>query len=169
MTSTVMFRGKLGAGLSGYASYSLRSKTYLKDSSQFDDHFVFEFSPTKFDLAVMADVVLPGLVDSLRAYRATLNDAEQVTLEWPTLAAKIEATGRDLDGRDGIHKLSPLAYYDDSVLIAELGVDGESLSVAAPDRVRKFRTGAIVSMPIDPTQDDLFLNSDRFIRSLVGR
>ena len=139
---------------------------YLKDSSQFDDHFVFEFSPTKVDLEVVADVVLPGLVDALGAYRATLNDAEQVMFEWPALVAKMEATGRDLDGRYGINKFSPLAYYDDSVLIAELGIAGEKLSNAAPDLIRKFRTGAIVKMPIDPGQDDLFSSSDRFMRSL---
>ena len=168
LTNTVAFRGKLGPGLSGYASYALRSKSYLQDSAQFDDHLVFEFDSAKVDLAVVADVVLPGLVESFEAYRATLGDAEQMSLDWPGLAAKIESTGRDLDGRYGINRFSPLAYYDDSVLIAELGIGGEEISMAAPDYVRRFRSGVIVRMPVDPEGNDFFSSSDRFMRSLSG-
>jgi hypothetical protein len=164
--ATTTLRGTLGLGMVASATYLFRSDRH-PDSAQFDDVFEFSFDPARVDLPPLGDAVLPALVTALDAYRASLADRNLLERDRAQIAAKMLANGVDLDGRHGIHRLAPLAYYDAHLVDAELKLDPGEFARRARGWVRPFHHGALVAMPLEPARRDQFDSADQALRALA--
>jgi hypothetical protein len=165
--ATTTLRGTFGLGMAASATYLFRSDRH-PDTAQFDDVFEFSFDPARVELAPLGDAVLPALVTALDAYRASLSDRELLAIDRTTIAAKMAANGVDLDGRHGIHRLSPLAYYDAHLLEAELKLGPVEFARRARGWVRPFHHGALVALPLEPTGRGQFETADEALRALAS-
>jgi hypothetical protein len=164
--ATTTLRGTFGLGMSASATYLFRSDRH-PDTARFDDVFVFAFDPTRVDLAPLGEVVLPALVTALNAYRASLSDRALLAQDAAAIEAKMRQTGVDLDGRHGIFRLSPLAYYDELLVEAELKLPGREFARRAPGWVRSFHRGVLVGMPLEPARRGQFESADEALRALA--
>jgi hypothetical protein len=165
--ATTTLRGTFGLGMVASATYLFRSDRH-PDTAQFDDVFGFSFDPARVDLAPLDAVVLPALVTALDAYRASLCDRSLLETDRAEIAAKMLANGVDLDGRHGIHRLSPLAYYDAHLVDAELRVAPDQFAKRARGWVRPFHRGVIVAMPLEPERRGQFESADLALRALAS-
>ena len=164
--ATTTLRGTFGLGMSASATYLFRSDRH-PDTARFDDVFVFSFDPARVDLAPLGDAVLPALVTALDAYRASLSDRALQARDAAAIEARMLQAGVDLDGRHGIYRLSPLAYYDEHLLEAELKLSGRVFAQRAPGWVRPFHDGVLVAMPLAPAQRGQFESADEALRALA--
>jgi len=164
--ATTTLRGTFGLGMSASATYLFRSDRH-PDTAQFDDVFVFGFDPARIGLAVVGDKVLPRLVVSLDAYRASLSDRALQATDAVAIAEKMRATGVDLDGRHGIFRMSPLAYYDEHLLEAELKMSARDFAARARGWVKPFHHGVLVAMPLEAGQRGQFESADEALRALA--
>jgi hypothetical protein len=99
--------------IGGYISYLFRSDAYLKDHAQYDDLMIVEFDPEKVDFAYVAQTVFPAYVHAFGAYRATIIIDEDLALDdWDVICAKNRETGFDVNGRDGVFRITPVNYFD---------------------------------------------------------
>jgi hypothetical protein len=166
--TTISLRGKLGRGITGYAHYVLRSESYWEDTAQYDDHFVFEFDPNKIEIGLVSDIILPKLVKSLNAYRASVEDTELLLREWPALAEQIETSGVDLNGRYGVSRFSPIAYYGSSLLQLGLHISAKDLASRQPQWFSIFHNGVLIKMPIPSYESSFFEDANHAIRSVAS-
>jgi hypothetical protein len=165
--TTVTIRGALGAGIVVAAHYLFRTDRH-PDNAEFDDVFAFTFDPAKVPLVPLAEVVLPLLVQALDAYRASVTDRDVVARDVPALVELRRTRGTDVDGRHGIHRLSPSAYYDAHLLDAELGITPAEFAQRARGWVREFHRGVLVTMPLLPGRRGQFESDDEALRALAA-
>jgi hypothetical protein len=164
--ATMTIRGRLGAGIDVTAHYLFRTERH-PDNAEYDDAFVFAFEPLNVPLAPLAEVVLPALVTALDAYRAHVHDREVLARDAPALAERRRTLGTDVDGRHGIHRLSPSAYYDAHLVDAELGLTAAEFAQRARGWVREFHRGVLVTMPLLPGRRGQFESDDEALRALA--
>ena len=164
--ATTTLRGTFGLGMSASATYLFRSDRH-PDTALFDDVIVFAFDPARFALAPLGDTVLPALVSALDAYRASLSDRALMAKDAAAIAQKMLQAGVDLDGRHGVYRLSPLAYYDEHLLEVELRMSGGEFARRARGWVRPFHHGVLVSMPLAPGARGQFESADEALRALA--
>jgi hypothetical protein len=99
--------------IGGYISYLFRSDVYLKDHAQYDDLMIVEFDPEKVDFAYVMQTVFPKYVHAFEAYRATIIVDEDLALDdWDVICEKNRETGFDVNGRDGVFRITPVNYFD---------------------------------------------------------
>ena len=102
----------LGPGVEAYIAYALRSESYLRDNAQYDDRMIVEFDPTEVDLAEVAKTVFPQYVEAFGAYRATIVISDELSLDdWDEIC-ELCRTGKDVNGRDGVHRINSVNYFD---------------------------------------------------------
>jgi hypothetical protein len=164
--ATTTLRGTFGLGMSASATYLFRSDRH-PDTARFDDVFVFAFDPTRVELAPLGETVLPALVTALNAYRASLSDRALLAKDAAAIEERMRQTGVDLDGRHGIYRLSPLAYYDEHLVEAELKLSRREFAQRAPGWVRAFHRGVLVTMPLAPGARGQFESADEALRALA--
>jgi hypothetical protein len=165
--ATTTIRGSLGPGLVVVAHYVFRTERH-PDNAEYDDVVAFSFDPVKVPLAPLAEVVLPMLVQALEAYRASVTDRDVVARDAPALAELKRTRGTDVDGRHGIHRLSPSAYYDAHLIDAELGITPAEFAQKARGWVREFHRGVLVTMPLLPGRRFQFESDDEALRALAA-
>jgi hypothetical protein len=165
--ATVTIRGRLDAGIAVAAHYLFRSEWH-PDNADFDDVVVFAFDPARVPLAPLAGIVLPALVPAFDAYRAAVADREVLARDAPALAERRRTLGTDLDGRHGIHRLSPCAYYDAHLVEAELELTPAQFAQRARGWVREFHRGVLVTMPLLPGRSGQFESDDEALRALAA-
>lgn len=102
----------LGKGLRGYVQYALRKAAYLEDAAQFDDFIVVVFNARGRDYEQLAREVFPPLIQAFGAYRANVYNVAKRSDDWSNVVDQCRATGRDIDGRDGVYAISALNYFD---------------------------------------------------------
>lgn len=112
----------LEKGIKGYVSYQLRAEAYLKDNAQYDDVLVLEFNPQKIDFALLACDVIPKLIDAFQAYRAVMSSTNLALTDWPKIVEMTHSTGRDVDGRDGVFRITALNYWDKTLCQRAFGM-----------------------------------------------
>jgi hypothetical protein len=115
LTTTVVFDGQFGKGIKGFVTYQLRSEKYLEDRAQFDDIFIAEFRADKVNFRVLAFDVLPSLITAFGAYRAAVRNVSLAIEDWPVVAETVEATGKDVDGRDGVYRINGVNFWDETL------------------------------------------------------
>lgn len=104
---------RLPSDATGYAAYVLRDPAYLGDSALFDDRCVLEFEVDERSYRDLARVGFRGYVEAFRPYRAQVLLDEDLALDdWDEATVRKASSGRDEDGRDGIVRVWPVAYYD---------------------------------------------------------
>jgi hypothetical protein len=164
--ATTTLRGTFGLGMSAAATYLFRSDRH-PDTAQFDDVFVFGFDPARIALDALGETVLPRLVVALDAYRASLSDRALLARDAIAISEKMLATGVDLDGRHGVYRMSPLAYYDEHLLEAELKMTARDFAARARGWVKPFHHGVLVAMPLEAAARGQFESADEALRALA--
>lgn len=119
LTTVVSLRGKLGKGIAGHITYSLRHEDYLRDNAQYDDSLILEFDPKKIDVTVIPEVLIPALVSSFNAYRVSVEDIDLAMSDWEAIKEMVEKTGCDVNGRHGVFRFSPMGFYDRALVLRE--------------------------------------------------
>ena len=104
---------RLPSNATGYVAYVLRDFDYLGDSAVSDDRCILEFIVGDRSYRDLARVGFRAYVEAFRPYRAQLTLDEDLALDdWEQAIARRTVSGRDEDGRDGIARIWPVAYYD---------------------------------------------------------
>jgi hypothetical protein len=114
--------------IGGYISYLFRGDTYLKDHAQYDDLMIVEFDPEKIDFAYVAQTALPAYVQAFKAYRATIILDEDLALDdWDFICEANKETGLDINGRDGVYRISSVNYFDRELCHRAFGLEPEEI------------------------------------------
>ena len=99
-------------GLRSYLTYSLRSDQYLRDVAEHDDGVIIEFKPKDLDLSFFVKEVFPRYIESFDCYRASVINRELSRDDWTAVSEKMNSTGKDVDGRDGVYRVNEINFYD---------------------------------------------------------
>jgi hypothetical protein len=109
----VNLNSELPSDATGYAAYVLRDSGYLGDSALYDDRCVLEFRVDERSFPSLALEGFPAYVQAFRPYRAQVVLDEDMALDdWDEAIARKAKSGRDEDGRDGVVRIWPVAFYD---------------------------------------------------------
>jgi hypothetical protein len=101
---------------SGHVRYTFRGEHYLKDESQYDDYIGLRFRANEEELELMAQEVLPKLVNTFGAYRAEVMVDDLACQDWLAISKVTREADCDVFGRYGVYRVWPLAYYSNSLL-----------------------------------------------------
>lgn len=171
LTRVIELGGALGKGLDGYLTYQFRGPD-LEDRAQFDDVLIIEFDSRQHALDTVVDAVLPAYVEAFDAYRAAVVDQEAALANWPAVVELSQSTGKDVDGRDGVHQFSVATFLDRELCRRTFALQPEEVIERLQGRVPavvKLRDGVLIrgaTRYLDATQ---LAGMDREMRGLLGR
>jgi hypothetical protein len=167
----VQLKGILGSPIKGYVAYPLRKDTYLDaDNAQFDDILIIEFAPSKIDYGDFVRTVFPRYVDAFDAYRAVVKEESTVAEDWPEIVQRVRASGKDIDGRDGVHRISAVNYYDSLLCQRAFGRSPAQIVArlkGAVEDVVEFRNGVLLVVDSNVLPKDALWKIDRRVRDLL--
>jgi hypothetical protein len=103
-------------GLKGEVCYSLRSESYLRDESQYDDSISIELSCSEDKLISFYNDVFTKLVEAFSPYRAEIVVPAVARLDWQEISKATRDAGRDIYGRFGVYRIWPVSYYKKELL-----------------------------------------------------
>lgn len=132
-------RKALQPGLSGQASYVPRFEGYLSsDVARSDDFLAIRLNTNKADYPNFCSTTLPLLIEIFGAYRAAVETDNAVALaDFEITRMQSQTTGRNIDGRDSVHRIWPVCFFDDLLCRRAFGVGAaEVVARAAPACVR---------------------------------
>ncbi|KWT02807.1 MULTISPECIES: hypothetical protein [Pseudomonas syringae group] len=112
----------LPAGITGRLTYQYREEGYLENDAQYDDTLFIEFSSERVDLSDVVKRLFPSYVKAFGCYRATLHDWTVTRRDWPKILEACEATGKDVNGRDGIYRINAVNYFDGALCRLEFNL-----------------------------------------------
>lgn len=102
--------------LKGEVCYALRSDTYLRDESQYDDSISIELSCSAEELESFYNKVFTKLIQVFSAYRAEIVVPSLARNDWRAIAKATREAGRDIYGRYGVYRIWPVSYYCKALL-----------------------------------------------------
>lgn len=83
------------------------------DHGMFDDVFTLELGDDHARYVALVEAALPRIVKGFGAYRAQVVLDEDLDLDdFDQICELSECPGRDVDGRDGVYRISPANYFD---------------------------------------------------------
>lgn len=135
-SASLDLRTALASGLAGQVSYAPRFAGYLsRDIAQSDDFIWLRLDTEKADYARFCSGTLPRLIDIFRPYRAAAETDDAVMLaDFDLVCAHSQKSGRDIDGRDGVHRIWPVCFFDDLLCRRAFGIGAaEVAGRAAPE------------------------------------
>lgn len=171
LATVIQLNRHLAKGLKGFVSYQLRAATYLKDNAQYDDILVLEFNPNKIDYALLVFDVFPKLINAFQAYRAVITSMNLAMEDWQTVVEKVNATGRDVDGRDGVFRISAVNFWDNLLCKRAFGMTPseivQRLSVSVP-KAAILNDGAYVVSITSISNSGELATLDQHLRGALG-
>lgn len=100
------------------------------------------------DYARFCSATLPRLIDIFRPYRAAARTEDAVKLaDFDITRVQSQKTGRDIDGRDSVHRTWPVCFFDDLLCRRAFGIDAAEVAArAAPEceRAEAMHGGAFL-------------------------
>lgn len=135
-SASLDLRTVLASGLGGQVSYAPRFAGYLsRDIAQSDDFTWLRLDTEKADYARFCSATLPRLIDIFRPYRAAMETDDAVTLaDFDVTRVQSDKTGRDIDGRDSVHRIWPVCSFDDLLCRRAFGIGAAEVAArAAPE------------------------------------
>jgi hypothetical protein len=119
-------------GLSGQVVYAARFAGYLsKDEARADDTMRIRLNTDKIDYAAFCTETLPQLIAAFNPYRGYMQtDAKVRAADWEIVRQQSPKTSRNIDGRDSIHRMWPVCWFDDEL-------SGRSFGIGAEEAVRR--------------------------------
>lgn len=127
IVSVVPLRPLSKRGAKSYVCYSLRSKTYLKDKAEHDDHLIMEFKPQELDINMLLNQVFPAYIEAFDCYRAAIANREITASDWDRVVELSGSTGKDINGRDGVYRFHPANYFDRELCRRAFGLTPEQI------------------------------------------
>jgi hypothetical protein len=156
---TVSLDKFLPKGVKGRLTYMLRNEKYLKDDAQYDDTLFIEFNPEKIDLQDFTSGVFTTYIKAFKCYRATLHDWSITRSDWPVVVEVGERLGKDINGRDGIYRINPIHYFDETLCQREFGLSAGEISKLLKNQAEtatEFESGLLLIL------DTHLLSSDEW-------
>lgn len=151
----------------GYVSYVFRSKDYIRDTAEFDDRLVVQLRSSEDLLDFVCE-----LVEAFGPYRATVEFDEDLCLDdWEDAVAAGRTSGRDEDGRDGVWRIAPLAFYDAELCMRAFGFGADVLYErlrAVGVGVSLVRDGALIDGGEGPWEESSLVEFDARCRAAIG-
>lgn len=147
LVSVLQLKELSSRGLRSYISYPLRSRDYLRDDAQFDDVLVIEFKPAEADLSYFVETVLPRYIEAFDCYRATVANRAVAREDWSTIVEQVNATGKDVNGRDGVYRINEINFFDRELCRRSFGLKPEQITERLQgqvERVSLFRDGVLL-------------------------
>jgi len=100
----------------GTLAYVHRGADYLKDQALFDDRFVATFHVDDAEYEALANEGFKHLLSAFTPYRGHIILDEDLALDdWDAAIARGVSSGRDEDGRDGIYRIWPVSFFDETL------------------------------------------------------
>lgn len=140
MVSVVPLKELSSRGLKSYLSYPLRSRDYLQDNARFDDVFVIELKPAQADQRNFVENVFPRYIEAFDCYRASFMNREAARDDWGTIVEQCNATGRDVNGRDGVYRISEINFFDRELCRRAFGMTPEQVVERLQGKVESVST-----------------------------
>lgn len=148
---------QLPAGVKGRMTYALRNQQYLEDDAQFDDTLFIEFAGNKLDYSDLLDRVFPAYIQAFGAYRATLHDWSVTRNDWPVVLDTCEATGKDVNGREGVFRINAANYFDQELCTRAFAKTAQQIVECLNGHVHKvaeFEGGVLIIVSDSPLSSD---------------
>ncbi len=148
-SASLDLRTALASGLSGQISYEARFAGYLsRDIAQSDDFISLRLDTEKADYARFCSATLPRLIDIFGPYRAAVQTDNAVRLaDFDLICVQSQKSGRDIDGRDSVHRIWPVCFFDDLLCRRAFGIGAAEVAArAAPEceRAEAMHGGAFL-------------------------
>jgi len=139
LSATVKLRVLSPRGERSYISYKFRSEKYLKDNAQYDDFVIVRFKPQAAGarLGELFNDVFPAYIEGFDCYRAGIGDSEVKMADWDRVVELCNSTGKDVDGRDGVHRIHPANYFDRELSRRAFGLTPEKIAERLQGKVEK--------------------------------
>ena len=135
-SASLDLRTVLASGLGGQVSYAPRFAGYLsRDIAQSGDFIWLRLDTEKADYARFCSATLPQLIDIFKPYRAAAHTDDAVMLaDFDLVCAQSQKSGRDIDGRDSVHRIWPVCFFDDLLCRRAFGISAAEVAArAAPE------------------------------------
>lgn len=157
-------------GVSAAISYCSRNAIEA-DHGMYDDILTIEFDPSRADYPVFALPVFGQLVKVFGAYRATVVLDEELDLDdYDHILDEVDATGRDVDGRDGVFRISPVCFFDRELCNRAFGIPPAEIIdrlVGKIEHVEKIDDGVLIIATREILTRPSLVALDREIRDLL--
>lgn len=164
------FSPALHAGVSAAISYCSRS-VIDADHGMYDDVLTFEFDPSAADYSLFALPIFGQLVKVFGAYRASVVLDEELDLDdYDRILDEVDATGRDVDGRDGVFRISPVCFFDRELCNRAFGIPPAEIIdrlVGKIEHVEKIDDGVLIIATREILTQSSLVALDREIRDLL--
>ena len=87
------------------------------------------------DYFLFCSATLPRLIDIFKPYRAAAETADAVMLaDFDLVCAQSQKSGRDIDGRDSVHRIWLVCFFDDLLCRRAFGISAKDVVArAAPE------------------------------------
>ena len=162
---------QLPAGVKGRLTYALRSQPYLEDDAQFDDTLFIEFAGNKLDYSDLLERVFPAYISAFGAYRATLHDWSVTRSDWPVVVDACEATGKDVNGRDGVFRINAANYFDQELCVRAFAKTAQQIVECLNGHVHKvaeFEGGVLIIVSDSPLSSDELVGVGGRLKALIS-
>lgn len=119
----------LSSGLAGGANFTARFEGYLnRDQASEDDFIHLQIDTEVTNYREFCLSILPKLLETFDAYRAAIQTDKTVrAADWERVRTARKASGRDVDGRDGVFRIWPFSYFDDLLCQRSFGLSAEEV------------------------------------------
>lgn len=101
-------------GLFGNINYAVRYPGHQhRDDANNDDMIILRIDTNKVEYDNFCKIILPKIVEIFRPYCVKVETNDKVSMEdWHIICDFFRKTGNNIDGRDGVYRIWPVAYYD---------------------------------------------------------
>jgi len=164
------FSDALHNGVSAAVSYCSRNAIDA-DHGMYDDVLTLEFDPSRANYSVFALPVFGQLAKIFGAYRASVVLDEELDLDdYDQILDEVDATGCDVDGRDGVFRISPVCFFDRELCIRAFGISPAEIVdrlAGKIEHVEIIDDGALIIATREILDSSSLVALDRGIRDLL--
>lgn len=134
MSSVADLTPALAFGFSGSVRYISRTALENADDASFDDSLTIginldQITDTRdFDYRIFARSLAPRVIEAFGAYRAKMNtDEARAVSDWDMVRHEMIEHNRSIEGRDGVIRIWPVSYFDDTLCQRAWGLSAEEV------------------------------------------
>jgi hypothetical protein len=162
----------LPSGAKGTLSYVFRGREYLRDEGHYDDCLFVDFDSTRVDYHEFVTSVFPAYLRAFTPYRAAIVLDDKLALEdWEEIVQLRQRTGKDVDGRDSVFRISPVAYFDRELCRRAFEATPEELVDALEESFEKaevFQDGLLIAASFELLDREGVVEADARARRLLA-
>lgn len=142
------------------------------DHAMYDDVLTLEFDESGVDYSVFSLAIFGQVVRAFDAYRASIVLDEDLDLDdYDEILDLADSTGRDVDGRDGVFRISPICFFDRELCARAFGISPEGVSKRINGRIEFVSTihdGVLIVVTQEIVGRDALIDLDLEVREMLG-